>query len=81
MSDYSTSRYDYGASRYDYGASRYWLLLSFLLLLRFYIMGWVCISYLLAMQCDTVCRRPIEERIVHALGKAWHVEVRQRGVV
>ena len=22
------------------------------------------------------CRRPIEERVVHALGKAWHVEVR-----
>jgi len=21
------------------------------------------------------CRRPIEERVVHALGKAWHVEV------
>lgn len=22
------------------------------------------------------CRRPIEERVVHALGKTWHVEVR-----
>jgi len=22
-----------------------------------------------------LCRRPIEERVVHALGKAWHVEV------
>ena len=21
------------------------------------------------------CRRPIEERVVHALGKTWHVEV------
>ena len=21
------------------------------------------------------CRRPVEERVVHALGKAWHVEV------
>ena len=27
------------------------------------------------------CRRPIEERVVHALGKAWHVEVRVTGLI
>jgi hypothetical protein len=25
--------------------------------------------------CIEFYRRPIEERVVHALGKAWHVEV------
>lgn len=27
------------------------------------------------------CRRPIEERVVTALGKHWHVEVGQRNIV
>jgi len=27
------------------------------------------------LQTVVCCRRPIEERVVHALGKAWHVEV------
>lgn len=86
MSDYSTSCYDYSASCYDYStscydysASRYWLLLVFIITIVY--LGVVCISYTLVIQCNAVCRRPIEERVVHALGKAWHVEVRQRGVV
>lgn len=47
-----------------------WLAIFLYAFINFKVIGRSCL-----IPISIHCRRPIEERVVHALGKAWHVEV------